>query len=104
MGRAKRRIGRSYADSSLQAKGVSVTEPKPNKKSKCDKCGGKLYVANTNPISDPVLVSRQRRCSECDNRFTTYEITRDEYMRLKKLDEFFDTMKLMFRDAFVLAK
>lgn len=50
---------------------------------KCEKCGGKVHVVETGQRQH-VLVWRRRKCLECGHRFSTYEITVEEYENMKR--------------------
>lgn len=52
----------------------------------CNKCGGRMLVNSTRTYGHGKLV-RQRRCEVCDNRYVTYEITREEYLALIGAEE-----------------
>lgn len=46
---------------------------------RCIECGGNTSVIDTTEVTDGhILVSRRRECKECNVRFTTCEIERDE--------------------------
>ena len=55
----------------------------------CDKCGSyNMYTSNTrNDRNSKCYVSRRRICKDCNNRYSTVEITMDEYKKNKKLCE-----------------
>ena len=57
--------------------------PKGSPKMRCEKCGGVVYVVETGS-RDHVLVWRRRKCRECGDRFSTYEISVEDYSRMKK--------------------
>ena len=50
---------------------------------KCTLCGGKVYVVETEPRKH-VLVWRRRACRVCGHRFTTYEVSVEDYSLMKK--------------------
>lgn len=44
----------------------------------CSKCSGKVIVISTYHRKEgPILITRRRKCTKCDHRFTTYEVTAD---------------------------
>ncbi len=48
----------------------------------CDKCGGgNLVVHDTRTVNN--IRMRRRRCIECNNRFTTYEIRKEDVEKLQ---------------------
>jgi len=51
----------------------------------CTKCGGsKVDIMETRSAGDYV-VRRRRRCLNCSNRFTTYEVVAQEYKDYEKV-------------------
>lgn len=48
---------------------------------KCPKCNGEsIYVTDTLPADDGHTIYRRKRCSDCDHRFNTIEVTEVEYV------------------------
>lgn len=53
-------------------------------KMKCPKCyGNNTHVINSRLKFGGRYRVRQRRCADCDKSFHTYEITEDEFKKLK---------------------
>jgi transcriptional repressor NrdR len=53
----------------------------------CPNCGDNFSaVSDSRPghIFDKVTVRRRRVCSNCDSRFTTYEVTESQVLALKE--------------------
>lgn len=46
----------------------------------CPKCGSKYTtVVDSRKSSNESIIRRRRRCEKCDKRFTTYEITEQDW-------------------------
>lgn len=55
----------------------------------CDKCKGANYTAidSRNDGVKGSYIKRRRKCLDCGYRFTTVEISKDEYLKLKERAE-----------------
>lgn len=64
---------------------------------KCVHCEGKVYVVETELRKHDILVYRRRGCRKCGRRFSTYEISVEDYRKMKvskdKLDWFADEFR-----------
>ncbi len=76
---------------------VDSATAKGKAKMKCVHCGGRVYVLATELRKHDILVYRRRECQKCGRRFSTYEITIDDYQHMKesaaKLDILFDKLR-----------
>lgn len=53
----------------------------------CPLCSSRVGVIDTHVVPSATTIRRQRRCNnvECGYRLTTYEITKEKYIRLQTL-------------------
>lgn len=51
---------------------------------KCPECKSKTKVKN---VRQKNFYYRERICTSCDNKFITYEITKEKYKELQKLEK-----------------
>ena len=49
----------------------------------CPKCNGAVFVVDSRPTDGTII--RRRCCQECGNRFSTYEVSKEQYNLLKKI-------------------
>lgn len=54
-------------------------------KMKCRKCGGTINVVASyhRQSPGPILLTRRRNCTSCGDRFTTYELRKDDFLKLE---------------------
>lgn len=62
----------------------------------CEKCGGtNLYVVDSRPNHNGIGYKRRRECRDCGERFTTYEVTPEEYQMVVKSKKILKKVKEM---------
>lgn len=59
----------------------------------CQLCGSRKFSVIDSRHNEDGTVRRRRICKKCGTRFTTFEITMDEYFTLRKIEELAIKMK-----------
>ena len=60
-------------------------------------CGEHAEVKDTRPIKNGTFVRRRRYCPRCKIRFTTHEISAEEFSKLMKIKKSFVKLKAAIR-------
>jgi hypothetical protein len=59
----------------------------------CDKCGAETDVVDSRGNERGRYIIRRRRCTGCGERFSTYEVSAQTYLRFAAVDDALDYLE-----------
>jgi transcriptional repressor NrdR len=59
----------------------------------CDKCGAETEVVDSRGNEKGRYIIRRRRCTGCGERFSTYEVSAQTYLRFAAVDDALDYLE-----------